>query len=1219
MHLAKNVWSLLSKNRGHSKLLKVMKCISILLFAACMQASATGFSQVTLTESNVSLTKVFKKIQRQTGMDFLFNVDLLEKAGKVSVNVYNVSVENALKACLAGTELSFAIMENTVVVKPVAEKTAASNEHTKLPIPVSGRIVDESGLPLADVTVTVKGTNIGTVTDAQGNFSFRELDEKAILVFTAVNLQTFELPVNARRELGTLMLKRKVTETQEVVVMTTGYQTISRERVTGSYGKVTDEVLSKRPVANVADALNGQIAGVVRDPATGFVIRGRSSLSGNTNDRTPLLVVDGFPIEGGFETINPNDVKSIDVLKDAAATSIYGARASNGVIVITTKGSGTKGRANIQYNGFVSVGENIDLDYYMNKVDSKTHISFDDYFYNLYKLTPSIVDPWTNTTFRGSLGEYYTLLAERDKGNITQEYFDAERQRMLNSSYADDYYDYVVQNQVSQQHNIVVSGSSNINTYKLSFLYDNDKTYLRNNNNDRYMLGFGNSLNITPKIKFIFNGNLTFFEQENNGVNLSYAKSVTAPWTRVFDENGNYARHVNSYYEPRAKQFESRVPYSFRYNFVEESALRNNLNRGQDIRIQNELDFDISKRFRIRPMFQYEYQQSDSRSIYDEQSFAARNAANIIGTQSNVNPNQFVSQLPRGGLYRYNSGQRRNAFKLRIQADYNTTIGKKHDIAAVAGGEMITSKIETNPQDLKYGYSVSGLNYALFDYNLDRTDIFGLNLLNGPPTYEGQSILAPNTFSTQAVVYNERFVAGYANASYTYDKRYTLSASLRTDASNYISRSNRERFSPFFHAGFRWNLTNENFMRNVKFVDRLALRATYGTTGNAAGKTSILPFSVFSNQSPSGETGNYPTGAISGRQNDALTWEKTYSTNLGADFSLFRGKLTGTLDVYRRISEDLLTQVQTSYVIWSLPSQTINAAKVLNQGLEITLGTDMNISKGLNWNAQVNFDYNYNEVLEYNFLATRLLNYVGSTTFVKGAPTDRIFAVKLVGTSKDGYLIQEKKTGELVPIINSNYQFGGVGTIANTIPGMNIMDDSRIYYMGRSTPPMTLGFTNTFSWKGFSLMTVITGRFGHLVRRSDTNLGYGQGSMSYSATGMASLQPEIKVANSETGNIPPTLANRGNQFASLGTRAFYSDVTLESADHIRFNELYLGYDLPSTFLAKNIKFLRNATFYTQVRNLGILWTNNESGIDPEFIPGTIKPIRTFTFGARLGF
>jgi TonB-linked SusC/RagA family outer membrane protein len=1205
-----------------TKTLLIMKFTAILILAACLQVSAIGHSQVTILEKNASLQKVFKQIQKQTGFDFLYSVELVNKAGKVSVNLYNVSLEVAVKECLKGKQLGFHITNQTVVIKPEEiqpDKPAIETDIPEVPLPidVKGRVVNEKGEPVEGVSVIVKGINTGTSTNANGEFILPGVSPDAVLVLSSVNIETMEIPVKGKTDLAIIRVKTKIILGIDAVVVSTGYQVLSKERVTGASGKVNEEILAKRPVSNLSNALVGQIAGLVTDPTVGFIIRGRSTLSGSTLDRLPLLVVDGFPIEGGFETINPNDVKSVDVLKDAAAASIYGARAANGVIIITTKGFGTKGRMNVTLNSYVSVGSQMDLDYYMNLVDSKTNLFYDDYIYTTYKGTTNIRDPWASTSFRGSLGEYYSLLADRDRGYITQEYFDAEKNRMMNGSYKDDYEKYILRTPVSHQQNLIISGSTERNSYKFSILYDNDKTYLQNNNNDRVILGFTNVYAITPKIRYTFNSNITFFDQRNNAVNLAYAKSITSPWTRIFDEDGNYARHYAHYFEPMVKAFEPRLPYSMRYNFLEESALRDNQYKGTDIRLQNEFEINVARGLKLRPLFQYENFADDNESYFSPKSFAVRNLANIVAAPSTTNADRFISQIPEGGILRYNGGLRRTSTKLRLQGDFNRTFGGRHEVVAVAGGELIASKRVSRSQDLKYGYTRENRNWAFFDFGAARNDIFGLNYLGTSITSESQNVVHPNSFSRQETIFNERFVAGFANASYTLDKKYTVSASVRTDASNYISRSNRERFSPFYSAGLRWNLKYEDFIASAKFVDNLALRVTYGSSGNAAGKTSLLPFSVFSAQPPNAETGNYQGGAISGRQNDNLTWEKTFSTNAGVDFSLFKGKLTGSIDLYRRLSKDLLAAVQTSNVIWSATSQTINAAKVLNKGIEINLGTTMPIARDFTWNGTLNFDYNTNKILEYNFLSTLILNYVGSTTFIAGLPTDRIMAIKIAGTSKDGYFLQQKKNGELVPLLNSGLSLAGF-TLGNTIPGMNPKDDDRMYYMGRSTPPATLGFTNTFNWKRLTLMTVMTGRFGHLIRRTDQNLFFSQGSWNYSRTGIEVLQQPTTVATTNNGNILPTLANRLSYGTANTLRTFYGDANLEKGSHIRLNEMYLGYDLSPKLLERAGNILRSATLYVQARNLGILWTNNQSKVDPEFIPGTIKPIRTFTFGARIG-
>jgi TonB-linked SusC/RagA family outer membrane protein len=1078
---------------------------------------------------------------------------------------------------------------------------------------VKGIVLNTNKEPLIGVAVLVVGTNLGTVTDINGRFSLDVPEGSNTLVFSYIGYEKQELNLDGKTELIITMVESPL-QLSEVNVVSTGFQNISKERITGSHSSAKEEVISRRPTSNIAEALNGQMAGVVTDPAVGFQIRGRSTLSTSIADRTPLIVVDGFPIEGGFNTINPNDIKSVDVLKDAAATSIYGARASNGVIVITTK-KPVSGKINVQYNNFFRTSDYMDLGHYMNMIDTKTHIALEEQIYNNLKNTTFVRNPYLSTTPRGLVNDHFTLYFDNFAGKISQEQVVAGRQKLLNQDYKDDYYKYVLRKPFSQQQNLMISGSTERNSFKFSMLYDNDKTHLQRNNDDRYMLGFNNRYVISKAIAYNVSTNLTFRNQAFNGVNLTAARNVTSPWTRIFDESGNYARHYSSYYDPMIRNLEPQLPYSMRYNFYQESLLRNNLVRSNDIRIQNDFEIKLADGLNIRPMFQYERNNFDDRSIYSPESYSVRQMANLIATLDTVSK-KYVTQIPVGGVYSQNGRTERISYKGRVQMDYTKVFNDKHEVALVGGGEIISGKTQVSPQELRLGYNLEGLNYSLFDFNAQRNTIWNENALSAIMSYEGVTF-NPYNFNRQANVLNERYISGYFSGSYTLLGKYTASISARTDASNYVSRTNSERYSPFYSLGLRWNLKNESFLRQKEKIDRLALRLTYGATGNAAGKTSVLPFSVFSNVAPTAETGNLPQGSISGRINDALTWEKNYTTNLGLDFSVLNSKLFGTIDVYNRLAVDLIAAVQTSNVIWSVPSLSINSAKVLNRGIELSLGTNQKIAGAVDWKSNLVFDYNQNKILEFNFRSTLLLNYVGSTSFIEGLPTDRIMAVKLAGTTVEGYLIQEKKNGELVVFNTSANSFAGTGSLGNTIPGIKVKDDDRMYYMGRSTPPATLGFTNTFSWKGFTLMGVITGRMGHIVRRRDMAFIPSPGSVRYSATGYEQILPPLTAATTDIGFSIPTATNLAVVNLANSMYQFYGDRgTLQKASSIRLDDVYLEYALPSKLMNKAVP---DISVFAQGRNLGMLWTNNEDGVDPDFLPETIKPFKTITFGLRVKF
>ncbi|HMP28962.1 MAG TPA: hypothetical protein PKD85_05145, partial [Saprospiraceae bacterium] len=657
-------------------------------------------------------------------------------------------------------------------------------------------------------------------------------------------------------------------------------------------------------------------------------------------------------------------------------------------------------------------------------------------------------------------------------------------------------------------------------------------------------------------------------------------------------------------------------------NLLEESYLRDNQSNAFDVRIQNELEIDLGKGLKIRPMFQFEQYRSDRRDIYDENSFAVRDLQNITSVFDTVSKKN-IAQFPIGGVYNYTGGNLRSSYKGRIQADYNRTINNRHELALLLGGELIRGTDRINAQDVKYGYSSKNLNYAYYNYTFAHNSIFNQSFPATNLTYEGtRSQISPIEFSRQAFIQNERYLAAFFSGSYTLDRKYTVSASLRTDASNFISKTNRDRFSPFFSAGFRWNVLEEGFMENNKIFDRLAARITYGATGNAAGKYSLLPFSVFSTIAPTGETGNLPSGDVTGRLNDELTWEKTYSTNIGLDFSLFKSKIFGSIDVYNRHSKDLISNVQTSNVLWSVTQLTLNSAEVLNRGIELSLGTSLNISKDFSWAGSINADYNANKILKFNFTAPQLSQYVGFTQFIQGLPSDRIMGVKLAGVTREGFFIQETKTGELVVLNNTSNSFLGITALGTPMPGVDIIDDPRLYYAGRSTPPATLGFTNSFYFKGFTLMSVMTGRFGHKIRNVTNGLNFTSSHLAknFSQTAWDQIiTTSPLVASDQLGILYPTLANRLMVATGNSMYSFSSINAIDNASALRWDELYLGYDFTNRDLGRIQNVFKNLTLYTQVRNLGLLWTNNKGGFDPGFLPGTIKPIRTFTVGARVGF
>lgn len=367
---------------GRTKqLLRVMKLTAIILLTACLTAGAKGYSQITLTAKNAPLHKVFKEIQRQSGFDFFYNYELIEQAGSVTVNVYDVPLEKAIEECLKGKGLTYEIISRTVVIKK-KETTTISADKFSSAIDVRGRVTNQSGEPVEGASVVVKGTNNGTTTNSEGYFELKNVDENASLVITGTNIETIEVRVDGRTVLAIKAVIK--IEAQEEVVINAGYYKVTDKEKTGSISRVDSRVIERQPISNPLQALQGRMTGVyiqqrVGAPGGGFnvEVRGRNSLrngsGGTINGNLPFYVVDGVPytstvvassnttnsnLLGGnpLVNINPNDIESVEVLKDADATAIYGSRGANGVILITTK-RGQAGKTKVDFNFYRGIGK----------------------------------------------------------------------------------------------------------------------------------------------------------------------------------------------------------------------------------------------------------------------------------------------------------------------------------------------------------------------------------------------------------------------------------------------------------------------------------------------------------------------------------------------------------------------------------------------------------------------------------------------------------------------------------------------------------------------------------------------------------------------------------------------------------------------------------------------------------------------------------------------
>lgn len=1199
-------------------------------------------SGITVDFKETPLRVVLESVSKQSNYKFVYTDELKVDGYKVSVSSKNESAQGLFNKLFSPINISYSIKGNQVVlgiIQTVAEKTTQSQ--SKPIVKISGVVVEENGDPLPGVTVQNITSKKLIASDINGKYEINATQGDKIL-FSSIGMSSYEVIVG-KAAVVNISMKTDAIALDNVIV--TGYQTISKERSTGSFVKVGAEVLKTKPVTNIASALTGVTPGMTvttnADGQSRFMIRGQGTMQ-DDQDRDPLIVVDGFAIQGfssnsigngfnsekdPFASINPNDVESITILKDAAATSIYGARAANGVIVITTKkGAIGKDKLNINVNAFVSVSNKPDLDYTFNMASMGATVK---YLENIEKYASGYNDTWKDPYYSAANPYIYLpkaseLLHEyKRRGSISEQEYKAGIGQLMaqEGKWMDDYNRYLFRNAINQQYNINMNGGSQRNRYNFSISYDKDLGTSIGNTKNRVVLSFSNAYQIVKNLTVSVGVNAQISNNKNNGVaivnnrynNLSDIDKIsvvdilsfTTPYTRLYNDDGSYA-HVptlSTVYEPILKdKFGNKLATSWNYNPLEDRGERSNESKMFNTRFQAGIDYKIIEGLNVSFKGQYERNQYKNKMMNNQNSFAVRGYNNTFSKLNN-STGLYETFFPEGGVFTEKSDLY-SSYNLRGQIDYSKNIAKKHDVTVLLGGELLSSTTEVDPRYTRYGYNPNtNAVQTNPDYFSRVNNIFG-TLVNYP--YAGLGGLK---------TLEDRFVSAYMNLAYTYDRRYTISGSGRTDASNFISDDVRQKFSPFWSIGAAWNITQENFMKNVSWIDNLKLRTSYGLTGVAAGKSSVSTLTTLKIYDPNViYTNNESYAGINIKGNPTLTWEKSKIFDLAVDFDLLKGKLYGSIDYYNRQSYDVLAAASVPYIGQSQTSTTFNNAKISNKGIEITLGSTMQIADNISWRGDFNFAYNKNMVKEYNVIPT---SFGGS--YVPGRPLGCLYAFKLIGYTEEGYPKMEGKDGQ-IEIVTSRATTH-LYDVASAADGDDRDNSNWFRYSGTKIAPYNVGFTNSFKIYDFSISFMITGKFGHVFQRAG-----------YPTTDQRSpyfdKSIESAMENDYTGNYTdlPIFNDKNAQVFNTGAAYLYmgnlhngSTAMLENANHIRLNEVYVGYDMPRRLLGGDNSFVKGLNIYAQARNLGIIWAANDKGIDPDYIWGNVKPVSMWTFGVKLNF
>lgn len=1065
---------------------------------------------------------------------------------------------------------------------------------------ITGRVTDEAQAPLSNVTVQVKGGSQTVRTGADGRFSIPAAAGVQTLVFSFVGMQTSEQAVAAGANTVSLVMKRADGSLQEVVVVSTGYQTLPKERATGSFGTVSREQLDK-PATNIASRIIGTNAGVqaLRMDEEGnpfFQIRGLSTLYAN---QEPLVVVDGFPIQGTYNAVNPNDVESVTILKDAAAASIWGARAVNGVIVVTTKNAGKGTPLKVEFSAFTRMASKIDLDYARPHASSAETIDYERLAYNKWgaQLNTGILanhQAWSWTPGQLALNEAnlgFISAAQRDKTLDSLKGLDNRAQIS----------ELLLARPVTQQYNLSLFGATQRMSQALSLLVEKNQSNFRETYNDRNMMNYRTTASLARWLDVSLNTMLQYNRFTNNGSSLAEASSLSS-YEMLANPDGTLTETTLRYYLPliRRQVPVSLFPYNdWSYNPAREIYSRSLVNTELNGRVQAGLTLKPMKGLNIESRIQYENFNTFTRNLYGENSFTVRQTVNHASFWRPGLPTSYttrpVPNLPRGAILDQ-SRTNLTAWNFRNLVSFNRSFGKDHDISAVAGTELQSSVLQTFGQPRTYGYNDATLQLGIFPNGPGGTPANGNQNGTGTPTTltirnwlnQTQTFGYTNSFGYST----DRFFSGFANAAYTYRDRYTLSGSFRSDASNLITDDPAYRYAPFWSAGASWQVWKEDFMKGVDFVDRLALRATYGYNGNIDKSTAFMPL-ISLGATPNVLTGAF-TATFSSLGNPTLRWEKTGTTNIGVDYRLFRGRLFGKIDLYDRRGRDLIAVISIPNVNGAA-TQRLNNAAMTNRGIEVEVGTEARIGRKLRWTGNINFSYNRNRITDLFIAQYNSSSLVARSTssYVEGYNANTLWMFKYTGFNAAG---QPTVLGP-----------GGTNYDMQTfVPG-----DGRQYLENKGTlvAPMTFGFLNSFSYGPLTLSTIVTGNIGHVFQRLGFNYP-----VQWTTIRMLPNRYVSEVVSGKSAEIL-TLPTNANEPRYFFWSRFYNNLSYlsQNASWLRLQEVNLNWRLPAAALAK--AGFRNGSVYVQGNDLFVLLANRY-GEDPMYPLGTLNPMPKFTFGFK---
>lgn len=1042
---------------------------------------------------------------------------------------------------------------------------------------VSGKIIhSETENPIIGAIIMYNNSNLRFISDKEGLFSLK-LDkniEQVILKITAFGFNAIDTLISQNAANIIIELSPESIVLDEIMI-STGYQRLPKERATGSFVFIDNAKFNQQVGTNVLDRLEAVANGFsvdrnTTDPNGRMMVRGLSTIQGPT---APLVILDNFPFEGDINNINPDDVQDITILKDAAAASIWGARAGNGVIVISTKKGQFEQPLSINFNSNLSIINKPNL-YSKNIIGSSEMIDIEEMLFDKGYFNARI-----NDKSKPALSPVVELLIESqvlsgDKKAV----IDAEIERLRKIDVRDDFNRYIYQEGINQQYSLGLTGGNKQLAWNVGVGHDNTKGTL-GEKGKRTNLRFNTLLSALKNLQFNLGLDLSFNNNESGrpgyGSIVSYNNGLF-PYAELADKNGEPIRLTHQF---RKTYLDNEIDKRLlNWNYYPLNDFKHNQNKSSinNIVINTGMSYALPFSLKLDVKYQFQSQQNENRNHQGAESFYARS---LINSYTQINSkDELVYIIPPGGILDF-SHRKMQAHNLRGQLGLDR-IWNDHYISAIAGGE-VRSIINIGNSSRMYGYDDDILTFGGSDYSKPY-----------PNYITGQTSLIQSGMGVSHLT--DRFVSFYTNIAYTYRNKYVVSLSGRRDASNLFGLKINDKWNPLWSSGLSWDLSKEEFYKS-SWLPFLKLRMTYGKSGNINPAMVALTTIQYAGVQSVTLT---PYSRFTNFENPDLKWETVNMANAGIDFKGRNNRFSGSLEVYYKKGAQLYGGAPIDYTGGIGVYVVKNVASMKGRGIDIEVNT-RNIDRAFQWQSHFNFSMNNDRVSDYylpSLQGSRFVGYNNSISALSGKPVYAMFSYKWAGLDPEN----GESRGYLKDQISKDYR---------ALTGSEVLVDDLVYH-GTALPTIFGSFGNTISYKNFELSVRATYKLGYFFRRE--TIRYSTLFSNWDGHGDFYQRWE-KSGDEKQTEIPAMIYPVPAQ-----SEVFYpfAEPFIERGDHVRLQYINFTYTMNKGMIAgiKNIQITSN------VSNLGLLWKSNKFDIDPDFssagkfsLPASVR----FSLGVKI--